>query len=75
MAEALPSKSKSPISSHEQNISILLDKLKEFGMSTDNSADTRIFKRVESKFFQHELIKKSSTYVIHISSRFASKRS
>lgn len=77
MAEALLSTSKSPMSTHEKNIAMLLDKLKEFGMSTENAAETRIFKRVESKFSKMNLFTKMCDYINfrYISLRFAPKRS
>lgn len=77
MAEALSSTSKSPISTHDKNIGMLLDKLKEFGMSTENATETRIIKRVESKFSKMNLFTKKYDYIDsrYISLRFAPKRS
>lgn len=50
MAEALPSTSSS---SYEKNITMLLEKLNEFRMSTDHSVHRSVYSKVESKL--HEL--------------------
>lgn len=49
MAEAIPSSSGTSISSHENNVSMLLDKLKEFKMSAENRDNANIYGRVERK--------------------------
>lgn len=42
----------STLSLHQQNIAMLMEKLKEVQMSTENSsADALIYSKVESKFF------------------------
>lgn len=50
MAEAVPSTSALSVSSHENNIALLLDKLKEFTMSTENSTHAMVYSKVESKY-------------------------
>lgn len=50
MAEAMFSTRSSPIPTHEQNISMLLDKLKELKMSTGNSTDASVFGKVEREY-------------------------
>lgn len=76
MAEALPSTSQLSGSSHEKNIAMLLEKLKEFRMGTENSDDRRIYGRVESKFSYMNLSKENCVYINFHGSfvRFASKR-
>lgn len=49
MAESIQSAPKT--STHEKNISMLFDKLKELTVSTENPTDSRIFGRVEREYF------------------------
>lgn len=57
MAEAPASTSAQSAPTQEQNISMLLDKLKEIKMSTENTRDSRIFGRVERKYSCDDLLK------------------
>lgn len=38
-------------SKHKQNISMLMDKLKELTMSAESEADSHLYKRIEGKYF------------------------
>lgn len=58
MAEAIASTSAQSVPTHEQNISMLLDKLKELKMSAENTSDSRIFGRVEREYLYDILLKK-----------------
>lgn len=51
MAESIQSALKTSASTHEKNISMLFDKLKELTVSTENPTDSRIFGRVEREYF------------------------
>lgn len=57
MTEAPASTSAQSVPTHEQNISMLLDKLKEIKMSTENRSDSRIFGRVEREYSCDDLLK------------------
>lgn len=50
MAEALASRRRKLVSAHENNISMLLDKLKEFRMGADTAPLRNIYSKVESKY-------------------------
>lgn len=51
MAEALPSTSGSRVSLQQKNITMLIDKLKELQMGSENATDGRVFGRIESKYY------------------------
>lgn len=50
MAKSIPSTSTTLVPTHEQNISMLFDKLKRLKMSTENRTDASIFGRVEREY-------------------------
>lgn len=50
MAEAEASTSRTSVSTHENNIAMLLDKLKEFRMGADTTTRANVYSKVESKY-------------------------
>lgn len=66
MAEGGPSNRESSISSDENNISMLLDKLKELRMNAENPTSARVFGRVESKYSLIVTTRGDNLYVYYI---------
>lgn len=50
MAEAEASTRRTSVSTHENNIAMLLDKLKEFRMDADTTTRANVYSKVESKY-------------------------
>lgn len=50
MAEAVASTSRTSVSTHENNIAMLLEKLKEYRMDADTTTRAHVYSKVESKY-------------------------